>query len=262
MMVTRRRPAAPLPPEGSTPPRFSEASLRFLRGLARNNRREWFEARRDLYERDLRAPMLALVGEITLALAEFAPEHVRPPEKTLFRIYRDTRFAHDKRPYKTHLAAWWARSGMAKTSGAGYYLHLSGKELQIAAGIYMPTPEQLRTLRLHLLERHEAFRKLLGSRSLARLFTPDPGAPLRRAPKGFPADHPAADLLLPTRWGFSAALPAEAALAPGLVAEVVRRFRAAQPFVDFLNAPITAHLSAQNARKNTSFSTRNARFSG
>ena len=99
--------------------------MTFLRGLARHNEREWFEARREVYERALRAPMLALVEEINASIAGFAPEHVRPAQKTVMRIYRDIRFSKNKQPYKTHLAAWWARRGMEKTSGGGYYLQIS-----------------------------------------------------------------------------------------------------------------------------------------
>ena len=73
--------------------------------------------------------MLAIVRKITDAMVDFAPNHVRPAEKSLFRIYRDTRFSSDKRPYKTHVAAWWSHQGLEKTSGAGYYFHVSAKEI-------------------------------------------------------------------------------------------------------------------------------------
>ena len=103
---------------------FTPEAMKFLRGLKRNNDREWFEARRALYERELRAPMLALVDEVNAAMVEFAPEHVRPPHKVVMRIYRDIRFSPNKQPYKTHLAAWWSRRGMEKTSGGGFYLQI------------------------------------------------------------------------------------------------------------------------------------------
>ena len=117
---------------------FSPEAMKFLRGLARNNDREWFEARRAVYERAVKAPMLALVDEITAAMTEFAPEHVRPAHKIMMRIYRDIRFSKNKQPYKTHLAAWWARRGMEKTSGGGFYLQISPQQVMVAAGVYMP----------------------------------------------------------------------------------------------------------------------------
>ncbi len=79
---------------------------------------------------------------------------MRPAEKSLFRIYRDTRFSSDKRPYKTHVAAWWSHQGLEKTSGAGYYFHVSAKEVIIAAGAYMPEKDQLAAIRHWLLDHH------------------------------------------------------------------------------------------------------------
>ena len=114
-------------------PYFRPEALTFLRNLAKHNDREWFTPRKTQFEAELKEPMLAIVRRITDAMMDFAPNHVRPAEKSLFRIYRDTRFSNDKRPYKTHVAAWWSHQGLQKTSGAGYYFHVSAKEVVIAA---------------------------------------------------------------------------------------------------------------------------------
>src|SRR5579875_3663753 len=98
--------------------------MRFLRDLAKNNDRTWFEARRATYESALTQPLHAVIEEINQELAGFAPEHIRPPHKIAMRIFRDTRFSPDKRPYKTHLSAWWARAGLEKTSAAGFFLQI------------------------------------------------------------------------------------------------------------------------------------------
>ena len=79
---------------------FSDEALKFLRGLKRNNDREWFAERKAVYEREVKAPMLALIAEMNEAMLGFAPENVRPPQKAMMRIYRDIRFSQDKRPYK------------------------------------------------------------------------------------------------------------------------------------------------------------------
>jgi uncharacterized protein (TIGR02453 family) len=228
-------------PENSptfAPPHFSEEALKFLRGLKRNNNREWFQARREIYDRELKRPMLAIIEKVTDAMASFAPTHVRPAEKCMFRIYRDTRFSADKTPYKMHVAAWWARLGMEKTSGGGYYFHVSPEEVIIAAGIYMPQREQLFAIRMQLLEQHEELRRLLNDRKLRRAMDLDLDVrALSRPPKGFPADHPAIDLIKQQQWGVFARLPAEAALKKTLVKEITTRFQLAAPVVDFLNRP-------------------------
>jgi uncharacterized protein (TIGR02453 family) len=219
-------------------PYFREEALKFLRGLRRNNRREWFDARKDVYERELKQPMLALIEAVNAALAEFAPDHVRPAQKSMFRIYRDTRFSADKSPYKTHVAAWWSRAGLEKTSGGGFYFHVAADEVVIAAGVYMPEREQLQAIRKYLLEHHEEVRRLLNDKKLRRAMVMFDGEALTRAPKGFPKEHPAMDLLLCRQWGVTAHLPAAAALKTTLVKEVVSRFRLAAPLVEALNRPL------------------------
>jgi uncharacterized protein (TIGR02453 family) len=221
-------------------PYFREAGLRFLRSLRRNNRREWFEAHKPEFERELKQPMLALIETVNGAMESFAAAHVRPPQKCMMRIYRDIRFSSDKRPYKSHISAWWARAGLEKTSGGGYYMHISPDEVLIAAGVYMPEREQLRAIREYLLVHHEQVRRLLADRKLRRTMESFSGVPLTRAPKGFPKDHPAMDLLLCRQWGVEATLAPEASLQKDFASEVIRHFRLAAPLVDALNTPLRA----------------------
>jgi uncharacterized protein (TIGR02453 family) len=225
---------------GTAPPYFRPEALAFLRNLAKHNDRAWFQPRKAQFEAELKEPMLAIVRKVTDAMLDFAPSHVRPAEKSLFRIYRDTRFSSDKRPYKTHVAAWWAHQGLEKTSGAGYYFHISAKEVAIAAGAYMPEKDQLAAIRHWLLDNHENFRKLLEKPAVRRAFTVFEGNALIRPPKGFPADHPALDLVQCRQWGLSARLPSSEALEPGIVASIIRHFKLAAPIVDALNTPIAA----------------------
>jgi uncharacterized protein (TIGR02453 family) len=228
-------------------PYFRPAALTFLRSLARHNDRDWFQPRKEQFETELRQPMLALIRKITDAMADFAPAFVRPAEKCIFRIYRDTRFSNDKRPYKTHVAAWWKYEGLEKTSGAGFYFHVAPSEVIIAAGAYMPEKEQLAQIRHWLLDHHEEFRKLLKRPGVRRAFEEFEGNALTRPPKGFPCDHPAMDLVRCRQWGLAASLPANAALKKDLAATVARYFRIAAPIVDALNTPIVA--AAQPKRK-------------
>jgi uncharacterized protein (TIGR02453 family) len=225
-------PAAHLHPEG----------LAFLRNLARHNDREWFTPRKAVFEAELKEPMLAIIRKVTDAMESFAPSFVRPAEKCLFRIYRDTRFSANKLPYKTHVAAWWSHQGMEKTSGAGYYFHISAKEVVIAAGAYMPEKEQLAAIRHWLLDHHAEFRKLLQKAAIRKTFSEFEGNALTRPPKGFPCGHPALDLIQCRQWGLSTTLPADAALDEGFAATLIRHFRLAAPVVDALNTPIAAAL--------------------
>jgi uncharacterized protein (TIGR02453 family) len=219
------------------PTAFTPEAMKFLRGLKRNNDREWFEARRAIYERSVKAPMLALIEEINAGMIEFAPDHVRPPHKVVMRIYRDIRFSPNKQPYKTHLAAWWSRRGMEKTSGGGFYLQISPQQVMIAAGVYMPEREQLLALRRWMSAHHKSYRatikQLLKSRNAGFQISESHG--LTRMPKGFASDDPADELVRAKSWGVNATLPAEAALEPTFAKEIMRRFRMTTPMIDTLN---------------------------
>jgi uncharacterized protein (TIGR02453 family) len=176
-------------------------------------------------------------------MTDFAPNHVRPAEKSLFRIYRDTRFSHDKRPYKNHVAAWWSHMGMEKTSGAGYYFQISPKGVLVAAGSYMPEKDQLAAIRHWLLDNHVEFRKLLNRPVIKKSFTEFEGEALTRPPKGFPCEHPAMDLIKCKQWGLSATLPVETALETNFAPTVIKHFKLLAPIVDALNTPIAASLA-------------------
>jgi uncharacterized protein (TIGR02453 family) len=222
------------------PTHFQPEALKFLRGLAKHNDRDWFEPRRAIYEHALKEPMLALIDEINHAMESFAPEHVRIPHKIMMRIYRDIRFSKDKRPYKRHVSAWWARRGMEKTSGGGFYLHIHPDEVLISAGVYMPEREQLLAIRRYLSEHHEAYRalhkKILKAKGMS--MTDIDGALLTRLPKGFAKDDPADELLRARNWGVHARLPSTLAEDPALLREIVKRFKLAAPLVAMLNAPL------------------------
>jgi uncharacterized protein (TIGR02453 family) len=228
-------------------PYFREPGLKFLRSLKRNNRREWFEAHKPEFERELKQPMLALIESVNRAMESFAPAHLRPPQKIMMRIYRDIRFSPDKRPYKSHVSAWWSREGLEKTSGGGYYMHISPEEVLVAAGVYMPEREQLLAIRQYLLVHHAEVRQVLNDRKLRRLMNSFTGTPLTRPPKGFPKDHPAMDLLLCRQWGVEGKLSSSASLQKDFAEQIVRRFRLASPLVDALNAPLL--LSVQKKRR-------------
>src|SRR5207247_9553663 len=124
---------------------FTAATFRFFRGLARNNAKPWFEAHRADYERDVRAPMRALIEEMDVRLARLAPEITGDSKRSMFRIYRDIRFSKDKSPYKTHAACWFRHrdadarvGGDAEGGGAGFYVHIAPGSSFLGAGIWMP----------------------------------------------------------------------------------------------------------------------------
>jgi uncharacterized protein (TIGR02453 family) len=219
-------------------PGFPPEALTFLRGLKRNNRREWFQPRKEIYEQKVKAPMLELVTALMQRMADFAPDYVNDPAKAIFRIYRDTRFSKDKTPYKTHIAAVFTRRTIEKHCGAAYYFSVSPEEIEVGGGVYMPPPENLLAVRGYIADHHEEFRRIVAARDIKRLYGQMTGDVAARAPKGFPADHPAMDLIRMKQYLLFRTLDPAIATTPKLYKELETRFEAMAPFIEFLNRPL------------------------
>lgn len=229
---------------------FPEDGFKFLKSLKRNNRREWFQARKEIYQEQVRAPMAQLVDALNRQLASFAPAYINPPEKAIYRVYRDTRFSNDKTPYKTHIAAIFPHRGMEKHVGGGLYISVSPWEVEVAGGVYMPGPEQLNLIRYYLAGHAEEFRKIASNRSLVRLLGPVIGEQLARVPKGFEKNHPAADLVRYKQIYVDASMDPALALDSNLLPELAARFKAMLPLVEFLNRPL---VESQRASRESDF---------
>jgi uncharacterized protein (TIGR02453 family) len=226
---------------------FGPGALTFFRQLARRNEREWFEAHRRVWEREVRDPMRALVEELDVRLAAVAPELVGDPRRSLFRIHRDTRFSRDKRPYKTHAACWLYHRdaghgvGDSAQGGAGLYLHLAPapEGSMVAGGLWMPPAPALAKVRERLAEDHEELEAILRAPAFRRRFgSLSDEAVLKRMPRGFDAEHPAAALLRYRSFTVSRELAPDEVLSPKLPATLARDFAALTPFVRWLNAAI------------------------
>jgi uncharacterized protein (TIGR02453 family) len=236
-MLNGRMPTAERRKPLSRFPGFSPEAITFLRGLERNNKREWFQPRKHVYEEYVRSPLESLVNAINAEFAEFAPRYVTPVKKAIFRIYRDTRFSKDKRPYKTHIAATFYLQNLSKAAGPCFYFHFTPKELLVFAGVYMPEREELLEIRNLLSERHSEFRELLRARSLRNAMGELQGEQLSRVPKGFDKDHPAEDFLRRRQWFVESTMSGDVVTSARLLPEILLRFRAAAPMIEFLNQP-------------------------
>jgi uncharacterized protein (TIGR02453 family) len=162
---------------------FSPAATQFFEDLEDQNTREFWLAHKDMFEREVRGPMAALLDSL--------PEEYQPFK--VFRMNRDIRFSADKSPYKTmHGAA----HGMP---GAVHYLHLDASGLMVACGSYMMPSDELERFREAVAadtsggELEEILAGLRRRRSLR--LSPGGAEPLKTAPRGYPRDHPRADLL-------------------------------------------------------------------
>jgi uncharacterized protein (TIGR02453 family) len=216
-------------------PGFSPDALAFLRALKRNNRRDWFQPRKEKYESLIKAPMLELVNALNQEFARFAPDYVTPPEKAVYRIYRDTRFSPDKTPYKTHIAAIFPRLTAVKREGAVFYLHFTEKELLAFSGVYSPDRDELLAYRKLLDQNYLEFETILAGKRLRQTAGELQGEQMTRIPKGFACDHPAEGLLRRRQWYLESILDIKLLTTSRLAPELARRFEAMAPMVVFLN---------------------------
>jgi uncharacterized protein (TIGR02453 family) len=208
----------------------------FFRDLKKNNNREWFQPRKQIFEEKVRAPMVDLVEALNAWFVEKAPEFVNDPARSIYRIYRDTRFSKDKTPYKDHIAALFPHRDMEKHRGGGFYVQVNHSGVGIAGGVYGPMPEQMLILRNRFAEAHEEFRELTEGKPFRKLMGEIQGDQLTRVPKGFPFDHPAGDLLRRKSWYWYVENDnLDLAASARLTREVTKHFSMMLPAIQWMN---------------------------
>src|SRR5258707_14894732 len=223
---------------------FTSATLRFFRGLARNNRKPWFDAHRAEFDGVVVAPMRELIEEMDVRLARFAPEIVGDPKRSMFRIYRDIRFSKDKSPYKTHAACWFyhkdgtrAVGRDASGGGAGFYFQIAPGSCFTGGGMWMPPKEALHNLRDAIAEDPRPFERMAREPKLKRRFSGlEDEEELKRVPRGYAPDHPAARWLRLQSFVSGRRLTDRQAVGGKLVELLGADFTVLLPLVRWINA--------------------------
>lgn len=215
--------------------------IAFLKELHEHNDRAWFDANRAEYQR-VKALFHAFVGELIDAVASFDPSiaGLRVCDCT-YRINRDTRFSPDKSPYKTYMGAYLAPHGK-KSGYAGYYFHVEPEaeqgnlwHSQLTAGIYMPEPVVLRSIRDEIFDNGAEIAAAIRHAQGFRLFRDNR---LKRTPKGYPAGSEYDDLLRQKDLFIQRDIDDVFLGAPDLLERTVAEFRKTKPFVDLLNRAV------------------------
>ena len=175
----------------TTPAHFTPALFDFLRELRVNNNREWFMANKARYEQDARDPMLRFITDFAERLEKISPyfrADPRPVGGSLYRIYRDTRFSSDKRPYKTMVAAHFRHEAGKEVSTPGFYLHLEPDNVFGGAGVYQPDGATLTKIRSAIVDKADNWTAAVNNKRFLE-HAELTGERLKRPPKGFPPDH-------------------------------------------------------------------------
>ena len=216
----------------------------FFRELAADNDRDWFEANKPRFRESVQAPMSDFIAAMAPRLAKVSGHFTadpRPNGGSMFRIYRDVRFARDKAPYKLHAACHFRHSLGKDAHAPGFYMHFAPGEVFFGGGLWVPPSEALAKVRGVIAAKPEAWRKATSGAAFAKVFPEGvAGEQLSRPPRGFDPGHPyIADL---RRKSFFAMHRTDEALAlsPALPDAVEEAFKAMSPMMKFLCAAIDA----------------------
>lgn len=212
-----------------------ESILSFLKTLAQNNNRDWFNANKNLYQDSLEI-FRGFAGEMLAGISSFDPSVGNlEPKDTIFRIYKDVRFSKDKDPYKTHFGCWMAKGGR-KSTDAGYYFHLEPGKSFMAAGVWMPPKDQLKLIRQEILYNPDSFLKLINTSAMDEHY--ERGGKedmLKKGPVGFPKDFSHMEELKYKHYIWSLYYSDSAIQAGGFVGSVVEDYKGLFPVLTYLN---------------------------
>ncbi len=215
---------------------FSNKTFAFLRDLAKNNNREWFQDNKGRYEDAVKGPALEFIQDFSAHLAKLSPHFRADPRASggsLFRIHRDVRFSKDKSPYKTYTGIQFRHEKRKDAHAPGFYLHLEPKQCFVGLGIWHPDGKTLRKIREGLVEDPRAWRKAVSGAGFKKRLELT-GDRLVRPPRGFDPEHPLIEDLMWKDYIAFAKISQKDVMAPNFIEEYAAYCRAGLPLVSFL----------------------------
>ncbi|MGD0694294.1 MAG: TIGR02453 family protein [Terriglobia bacterium] len=208
---------------------FRPDLFEFLRQLKRHNNREWFARNKERYEEAVRDPALLFIGSFEPHLHRLSPHFVadpRPARGSLFRIYRDTRFSPDKRPFKTHVGIHFSHASGKDAHAPVFYLHLEPDNCFAAAGVWHPDSSALTKIRMAIVADPGQWAKARRKLELE-------GESLMRPPRGFDPSHRFIEDIKRKDFVASAGLTEAQVCGPRLMRDFAAACRAMLPLVEF-----------------------------
>lgn len=206
----------------------------FLKNLAINNNREWFNAQKETFYQPLRKQWEADVFKLIRLMSEYddSLRGLRVSDCT-YRIYRDIRFSADKRPYKNYFSAVFAKGGR-KSVQAGYYLHIEPGNSGLHAGIWWPEKDILSKLRSEVDANIDEFKAILENPDFSSRFR-FYGDKLKTLPRGYSKDNPNAEFVKMKEYLCIKEVPDEYFFCDDWVEKVAHEFSYVREFNRFLN---------------------------
>jgi uncharacterized protein (TIGR02453 family) len=219
---------------------ISQSSFDFLRALKQNNNREWFNEHKAQYLQELEN-MECFADALLMQLNTHDLIETPSGKKSLFRIYRDTRFSSDKTPYKTYWSGSFKRA--TKQRRGGYYFQIEEGNTFIGGGFWGPDPQDLKRIRDDIAFDPAFLRKILKSKSFASLFGALEGEQLKKVPRGYAADHEAADLLKYKQFLLIRRFTDKEVLNGQFLKEASLTFKGMRPFFDYMSEVLSTDVN-------------------
>ncbi|MEM9604818.1 MAG: DUF2461 domain-containing protein [Pseudomonadota bacterium] len=209
----------------------------FLSELRVNNNKPWFEANKPRFKARVQQPMVGFIEAMAPWFDANAPAFqadTRLNGGSLFRIYRDTRFAKDKTPYKTNVGCHFRHRVGKDAHAPGYYLHIAPDEIFFGGGIWMPPTPVLNQIRDAIVDSPTRWAAIEGSATFTKRFGGIRGDQLKRPPRGYDTDHPLIDdLKRKSFFAFSSCTPKQVC-ARDFPKRIAATFDDLEPLMHFL----------------------------
>ena len=215
---------------------FTPATIGFLHELSSNNNREWFNENKPRYEEQVLDVALRFIQSMQEPLEEIAPYFTAIPKRmggSLMRVYRDTRFAKDKTPYKTNIGIQFRHEQARDVHAPGYYVHIDTEQVFVGVGMWRPESGSLFRIRQRIVDKQEEWLRATRDKTFTRHFALG-GQSLSRAPRGFDKDHPLLTDIKRKDFIAIRSLPLDAATQPRFQQKVETAFRAGDAYMRFL----------------------------
>lgn len=215
---------------------FTPKTFAFLRELKNNNDRDWFAENKSRYEEDVLRCAMDFVTQMQPRIAKLSRYLLAEPKRvggSIMRIYRDTRFAKDKTPYKTNVGIHFRHAIADDMNSPGLYVHLEPDACMLAAGIWMPPAEALGSIRQSIVDNPSDWKRVCKNKKFTERFKLD-GESLKTAPRGYAPDHPAIVDLRRKSFAGVSAFSEKSFLQPDFLDLVMAAFADARPLMKFL----------------------------
>ncbi len=213
---------------------LSYNTFHFLKDIAANNNKPWFEAHKDQYTA-AKTEVETYVGEVLRKLsghdAVFGTIDAR---KCVMRIYRDVRFSKDKTPYKTNFGAGFTPNG-GKMNGAGFYVHIEPDKCFLGGGMWQPEGPALKAIRQEIDYNFEEFKGIVEAPDFRKLYPQVDGGKLVKVPQGYSEDNAAIEYLKLKSFTVSANFTDDEMMKADAADKIAHACLVMRPFIDFLN---------------------------